>query len=81
MPRPSALVTAQRMFFVLNGERTLDRSYSKAYRMCVPARRSPSTPMAKPRCGKARILFVDDEASIRLTSLACWLGSASTLRR
>ena len=27
----------------------------------------PSTPMAKQRCGKARILFLDDEASIRLT--------------
>lgn len=45
----------------------LNASYSKGYGMCVPARRSPSTPMAKQTCREARILFVDDEASIRLT--------------
>jgi DNA-binding NtrC family response regulator len=35
--------------------------------VCVSPPGVPSTPMANVRCGNARILFVDDEASIRLT--------------
>src|ERR1700680_2463706 len=33
----------------------------------LPARRSPSTPMATQTCHKERILFVDDDASSLLT--------------
>jgi DNA-binding NtrC family response regulator len=45
---------------------TLDRIYPSGYGIAMPEG-GPSTPMAKQTCPKPRILFVDDEASIRLT--------------
>jgi DNA-binding NtrC family response regulator len=57
----------RRFFAGIDGVQTLHRSYFKGYGIWSLPEGAPSTPMAEQRCRKARVLFVDDEASIRLT--------------